>query len=153
MAAADDGLAKAVGEKGKVADVIHDQTTATGIGRRDGFLYRIKKAYPNIEVVDLHYPADRLKGADNSKAMLQVNSNMVAIFASNEGSAIGLAVSLKESGFTVAGVGFDSCKAQKDAILDATPIGAVTLNPVGIGGYDWVAMRLKSGKIVEVLPV
>lgn len=132
-ATAADGLAKAIGETGKVAAVIHDQTSATGIGRRDGFLNRIAEAYPNIEVVDVQYANDPLKAADNVKAMLQAHPDIVGIFASNEGSAIGLGVAIKETGAKIAGVGFDSGKGQKDAIMDGTLVGSVTQNPVGIG--------------------
>lgn len=152
-AAAADGLAKAIGEKGKVAAVIHDQTSATGIGRRDGFLNRMKEAYPNIEVVDVQYANDSLKAADNVKAMLQANPEIVGIFASNEGSAIGLAVALKETGAKVAGVGFDSGKGQKDAIMDGTLVGAITQNPVGIGQcvVDSLAKAVKGEELPKVI--
>ena len=132
-AAAADGLAAAIGETGMVAAVIHDQTSATGIGRRDGFLDRIAEAYPNIEVVDVQYANDSLRAADIVKAMLQANPEIVGIFASNEGAAIGLGVALKETGAEIAGVGFDSGQGQKEAIMDGTLIGSVTQNPVGIG--------------------
>lgn len=132
-AAAADGLAKAIGEEGEVAAIIHDQTSATGIGRRDGFLNEIKAKFPKITVVDVQYANDALKGADNAKAIMQAHPNLKGIFASNEGSAIGLAVALKETGAKVAGVGFDSGKKQKDAIMDGTLLGSITQNPVGIG--------------------
>lgn len=132
-AAAADHLAEAIGGDGKIAAVIHDQTSATGIGRRDGFLNRIAEAYPNIEVVDVQYANDALKAADNVKAMLQANPDIEGIFASNEGAAIGLSVALKETGAQIVGVGFDSGKTQKDAITDGTLLGSITQNPVGIG--------------------
>jgi ribose transport system substrate-binding protein len=152
-ATAADGLAKAIGEEGKIAAVIHDQTSATGIGRRDGFLNRIKEAYPNIEVVDVQYANDALKATDNVKAMLQANPDIKGIFASNEGSAIGLAVAIKESGAAIVGVGFDSGKTQKDAIMDGTLIGAVTQNPVGIGQcvVDSLAKALKGEELPKVI--
>jgi len=152
-AAAADGLAKAIGEEGKIAAVIHDQTSATGIGRRDGFLNRIKEAYPNIEVVDVQYANDALKAADNVKAMLQANPEIKGIFASNEGAAIGLAVAIKETGAAIVGVGFDSGKTQKDAINDGTLIGSITQNPVGIGQcvVDSLAKALKGEELPKVI--
>jgi ribose transport system substrate-binding protein len=152
-AAAADGLAKAIGESGKIAAVIHDQTSATGIGRRDGFLNRIKEAYPNIEVVDVQYANDALKAADNVKAMLQANPDIKGIFASNEGSAIGLAVAIKETGSAIVGVGFDSGKTQKDAINDGTLIGSITQNPVGIGQcvVDSLAKAMKGEELPKVI--
>jgi ribose transport system substrate-binding protein len=149
-AAAADGLAKAVGEEGEVAAVIHDQTSATGIGRRDGFLNRLKEAYPNITVVDVQYANDALKAADNVKAILQAYPNLKGIFASNEGAAIGLAVAMKETGSKIVGVGFDSGKSQKDAIMDGTLIGSITQNPVGIG--ECVVNSLAKALKGETLP-
>jgi ribose transport system substrate-binding protein len=40
-----------------VAVVAHDQTSRTGIDRRDGFLNQIASKYPNIEVVSVQYGA------------------------------------------------------------------------------------------------
>lgn len=148
--AAADGLAKAIGESGKVAAIIHDQTSATGIGRRDGFLNQIKAAYPNIEVVDVQYANDALKATETAKAMLQANPDLKGIFASNEGAAIGLGVAIKETGASIVGVGFDSGKSQKDAIMDGTLIGSITQNPVGIG--QCVVDSLAKARAGETLP-
>ncbi|MBP1806209.1 ABC transporter substrate-binding protein [Rubellimicrobium aerolatum] len=152
-AAAADALAKAIGEEGQIAAVIHDQTSATGIGRRDGFLNRIAEAYPNIEVVDVQYANDALKAADNVKAMLQANPDIKGIFASNEGSAIGLSVALRETGSDIVGVGFDSGRTQKDAIMDGTLLGAITQNPVGIGQcvVDSLVKATKGEELPEVI--
>src|SRR5262245_21369005 len=131
--AAADNLAEAIGGEGEIAAEIHDQTSATGIGRRDGFLNRIKEKYPKITVVDVRYANDALKAADDIKAMLQAHPDIKAIFASNEGAAIGLSVAIKESGAKIVGVGYDSGKTQKDAINEGILIGSITQNPVGIG--------------------
>lgn len=131
--AAADKLAEAIGGEGEVAAMIHDQTSATGIGRRDGFLNRLQEAYPNITVVDVQYANDALKATEGIKTMLQAHPNLKGIFASNEGAAIGLAIALKETGSKVVGVGYDSGKQQKDAIMDGTLLGSITQNPVGIG--------------------
>ncbi len=50
--AAADHLAAAIGEEGEIGVVIHDQASATGIGRRDGFVNQIKAKYPKIKIVD-----------------------------------------------------------------------------------------------------
>src|SRR5438046_7534557 len=50
--AAADKMAELVKE-GEVAVIVHDQTSRTGIDRRDGFLNRMKEKYPNIKVVDV----------------------------------------------------------------------------------------------------
>lgn len=149
-ASAADHLGEAIGGEGKIAAVIHDQTSATGIGRRDGFLNEIKAKFPNIEVVDVQYANDSLTATDTVKAILQANPDLKGIFASNEGAAIGLAVAMKESGSKIVGVGFDSGKNQKDAINEGLLLGSITQNPVGIGEcvVDSLAKAVKG----ETLP-
>lgn len=151
--AAADKLAEAIGGEGEIAAEIHDQTSATGIGRRDGFLNRIKEKYPNITVVDVQYANDALKAADDIKAMLQAHPNIKGIFASNEGAAIGLSVAIKETKSKIVGVGYDSGKTQKDAIMDGTLIGSITQNPVGIGKcvVDSLAKAVKGEKLEKVI--
>lgn len=152
-AAAADKMAEAIGGEGEIAAEIHDQTSATGIGRRDGFLNRIKEKYPNITVVEVQYANDALKAADDIKAMLQAYPNIKGIFASNEGAAIGLSVALKETGAKVVGIGFDSGKSQKDAINSGLLLGSITQNPVGIGEcvVNSLAKALKGEKLEKVI--
>jgi ribose transport system substrate-binding protein len=151
--AAADKMAEAIGGEGDIAAEIHDQTSATGIGRRDGFVNRIKEKYPKINIVDIKYANDALKAADDIKATLQAYPNLKGIFASNEGSAIGLAVAIKETGAKIVGVGFDSGKSQKDAIMDGTLIGSITQNPVGIGQcvVDSLAKAIKGETLPKVI--
>lgn len=152
-AAAADKMAEAIGGEGEIAAEIHDQTSATGIGRRDGFLNRIKEQYPNITVVEVQYANDALKAADDIKAMLQAYPNIKGIFASNEGAAIGLSVALKETGSKVVGIGFDSGKTQKDAINSGLLLGSITQNPVGIGEcvVNSLAKAIKGEKLEKII--
>ena len=152
-AAAADKMAEAIGGEGEIAAEIHDQTSATGIGRRDGFLNQIKEKYPKITVVEVQYANDALKAADDIKAMLQAHPNIKGIFASNEGAAIGLSVALKESGAKVVGIGFDSGKSQKDAINSGLLLGSITQNPVGIGEcvVHSLSKAIKGEKLEKVI--
>jgi ribose transport system substrate-binding protein len=151
--AAADKMAEAIGGEGEVAAEIHDQTSATGIGRRDGFVNRLKEKYPKITLVDIKYANDALKAADDIKATMQAFPNLKGIFASNEGAAIGLAVAKKESGSKIVAIGYDSGKTQKDAINDGTLFGSITQNPVGIGKcvVDSLAKALKGEKLEKVI--
>ncbi len=151
--AAADKLAEAIGGEGEVAAQIHDQTSATGIGRRDGFVNRMAEKWPNIKIVDIKYANDALKSADDIKATLQAFPNLKGIFASNEGAAIGLAVAIKETGTKIVGVGYDSGKTQKDAINDGLLIGSITQNPVGIGQcvVDSLAKAMKGEKLEKII--
>lgn len=134
-------LAEAINHEGKVALVVHDQTSVTGVDRRDGFVAYMEENEPNIEVVDVQYGGgDQAKSADLAKAIISANPDLAGIYASNEGSAIGVVQAVKELGLDsgkLAIVGFDSGKAQTDAIREGLMLGAVTQNPVGIG-YETV---------------
>ena len=150
-ALAADKLAALIGDAGKVAVVAHDQTSRTGVDRRDGFVNRMKEAHPNVEIVTIEYGGgDHLKSTEITKAILTANPDIKGIFGTNEGSAIGVVNGVKESGAKVVVVGYDSGKAQKDAIRDGLMAGAITQNPVGIG-YETVkaAVAASKGEKVE----
>lgn len=151
--AAADKMAEAIGGEGEIAAVIHDQTSATGTGRRDGFVNEIKAKYPKIKIVELQYANDALKATETVKAMLQAHPKIKGIFASNEGSAIGLVTAMKETKAKIVAIGYDSGKKQKDAIMDGTLLGSITQNPVGIGKcvVDSLAKAVKGEKLEKVI--
>ena len=129
-----DKMAEAIGDAGEVAVIVHDQTSRTGIDRRDGFLNRMKEKHPNVKIVSVQYGAgDHLKSAEIAKAMLQANPNLKGIFGANEGSAEGAAIGVKESGKHPVVIGYDSGKEQKEDITSGVMLGAITQNPIGIG--------------------
>ncbi len=134
-----DKMAEKIGGKGKVAVVAHDQTSRTGIDRRNGFVNRMAEKYPDIEVVTVQYgQGDHLKSTEVTKAILTANPDLNGIFGTNEGSAIGVVNGVQELGAEgLVIIGYDSGKAQKDAIKSGLMAGAITQNPVGIG-YETV---------------
>ena len=140
-------LSEALGGKGKVAMVVHDQTSGSGIGRRDGFVEWMKANAPGIQLLAPQYGGgDQAKSADITKSIIAANPDIAGIYGSNEGSAIGVVKGVEESGkkgITV--VGFDSGKAQIDAIKSGVMLGAITQNPVGIG-EQVVAAAMKAIK-------
>jgi ribose transport system substrate-binding protein len=128
-------MAELIGNKGKVALVVHDQTSKSGTDRRDGFLEWMEQNAPDIEVLDPQYGGgDQLESANITKSIISANPDLKGIYAANEGSAIGVIKGVQESGKTgLTLVGFDSGKAQVDAIRDGTMAGAVTQDPVNMG--------------------
>jgi ribose transport system substrate-binding protein len=128
-------MAEALGGTGKVAMVVHDQTSRSGIDRRDGFTEWMRANAPGIEVLPPQYGGgDQAKSADITKAILAANPDIKGIYGSNEGSAIGVVRGVQESGRTgLTVIGFDSGQAQIDAIRGGTMLGAITQNPVGMG--------------------
>jgi ribose transport system substrate-binding protein len=151
--AAADKMAELIGGEGEVAVIVHDQTSRTGIDRRDGFLNRMKEKYPKITVVDVQYGAgDHLKSTDLAKAIIQAHPNLKGFFGANEGSIIGVlngVKELKKEGQIVV-IGYDSGKQQIDAIKAGVEAGAITQDPIGIG-YKCVEAAVKALK-GETLP-
>ena len=148
-----DKMAAAIGDSGEVAVIVHDQTSRTGIDRRDGFVNEMKK-HPNVKIVDIQYGGgDHLKSAEIAKAMLQAHPNLKGIFGANEGSAEGAAIGVKESGKKVVLIGYDSGKEQKEDINSGLMAGAITQNPVGIGKcvVDSAVKALKGEKLPKVI--
>lgn len=151
-ALAADKMAELIGDAGKVALVVHDQTSRTGVDRRDGFVNRMKEAHPNVEIVAIEYGGgDQLKSTEIAKAILQANPDLKGMFGSNEGSAIGVVNAVKEMNAKIVVIGYDSGKAQKDAIRSGLMAGAITQNPVGIG-YETVKAAVAAAKGEKVEP-
>lgn len=147
-----DKMAEFIGGEGKVALVVHDQTSRTGIDRRDGFVERIQDKYPNIEIVDIQYgEGDHLKSTEVAKTMLSAHPDIKGFFGANEGSIIGVLNALKELDMEgdVVTIGYDAGKQQKDAVRAGIETGAITQDPVGIG-YKAVEAAVKAIRGEEV---
>ncbi len=131
-----DKMAELIGGSGKVGIIVHDQTSTTGIDRRDGFINRMADKYPDIEIVGPQYgEGDHLKSTDIAKAMLSANPDIKGFFGANEGSIIGALNAVKELGLEgqVVTIGYDSGIQQMDAIRAGIESGAITQDPIGIG--------------------
>jgi ribose transport system substrate-binding protein len=143
-----DKMAALIGNAGEIAVIVHDQTSRTGIDRRDGFVNRIKRTHPKITIVDVQYGGgDHLKSPDLAKAIMQAHPRLKGFFGANEGSAIGVlnaVIEMKKQGKIVV-IGYDSGQAQMDAIRNGVMAGAITQNPVGIG-YKCVEAAVKALK-------
>ncbi|MDR0489397.1 MAG: ABC transporter substrate-binding protein [Propionibacteriaceae bacterium] len=131
-----ENMCRLLDNKGKVGVIVHDQVSKSGTDRRDGFLEGMAEYCPDVEVLEPQYGGgDQAKSADIAKSIITANPDLTGIFGSNEGSAIGALKGVEEAG--VAGqiklVGFDSGKAQTDAVRAGTMDGAITQDPVGMG--------------------
>jgi len=152
-ALAADKMAEFIGGSGEVALIVHDQTSRTGIDRRDGFKNQIESKYPDIKIVDIQYGGgDQLKSTDLAKAIMQAHPNLKGFFGANEGSAIGVvnAVNeLKKNG-QITIIGYDSGKQQTDAVRSGTMAGAITQDPIGIGYWSVkAAVMAMKGEAVD----
>jgi ribose transport system substrate-binding protein len=147
-----DKMAAAIGNEGKIAVIVHDQTSRTGIDRRDGFVNQIKSKYPNIKIVDVQYGGgDQAKSTDLAKAIMQANPDLKGFFGANEGSAVGVINAVKELNKVgkIVVIGYDAGKIQKQAVKDGVMIGAITQDPVGIGykAVDACVKAIKGEKV------
>jgi ribose transport system substrate-binding protein len=146
--AAADKMAGMIGDEGEVGVVVHDQTSRTGIDRRDGFVNQMKSKHAKVNIVDIQYGGgDQLKSTDLAKAMMQAHPNLKGFFGANEGSIIGVLNAVKElnkQGKLVV-IGYDSGKQQTDAIRSGVEAGAITQDPIGIG-YKCVDSAVKAIK-------
>jgi ribose transport system substrate-binding protein len=132
-------MAELIEHEGKIALVVHDQTSVTGVQRRDGFVDYMEENEPGIEIVDIQYSGDPLEATDIAKAIIGANPDLKGLYGSNEGAAIGVVHAVQELGIEgqLTIIGFDSGKDQIDAINSGLMAGAITQNPVGIG-YETV---------------
>src|SRR5207245_5740638 len=114
-----DKMAALIGDAGEIAVIVHDQTSRTGIDRRDGFVNRIKRTYPKITIVDVQYGGgDHLKSTDLAKAIMQAHPRLKGFFGANEGPALGVSsavIELKNAGQIVA-LGYDRGPALLDPV-------------------------------------
>ena len=141
-----DKMAELIGGEGEVAVIVHDQTSRTGIDRRDGFVNRMAEQYPNITVVDVQYGGgDHLRSTELARAIIQAHPNLKGFFGANEGSIIGVLNAVREldmEGDLVV-IGYDSGQQQMDAIRSGAEAGAITQDPIGIG-YKCVEAAVKA---------
>ena len=130
-------MAELINHEGQVGIVGHSQINSTGVERRDGFVQYMEENEPNIEIVDIQYgDGDHLRSADIAKAMLAAHPDIVGLYGTNEGSAIGIVNAVTELGLPqgqITIVGFDSGAAQVEAIRSGLMAGAITQDPIGIG--------------------
>ena len=150
-----DKMAQLIGDQGEVAAIVHDQTSRTGIDRRDGFVNQMKK-HAKIKIVDVQYGGgDQLKSTDLAKAIIQAHPNLKGFFGANEGSIIGVLNAVKElkkEGKIVV-IGYDAGRQQKDAVRSGVEAGAVSQDPVGIGYkcVDAAVKALKGEKVPKTI--
>lgn len=127
-------LVEAIGGKGKVALICHDQTSQTGKARCTGFQDYIKKNAPDVTLLEPQYAGEVGKAADTAKAIIQANDDLAGIYGTNEAAATGAVQGAAEAGKAdLKVVGFDSGKTQLAAIKAGTELGAVSQAPKLIG--------------------
>ncbi|HXI39391.1 MAG TPA: substrate-binding domain-containing protein [Bryobacteraceae bacterium] len=141
-------MGKILNGRGKVAEVAVQPGAASTMAREQGFEDTIKKDFSGIEIVDKRYGwADRAKSLAIAENMLTAHSDLDAMFASNESSAVGAAQAIKGRGSKVKLVGFDWSPGLLDDLKSGLIDSLVAQDPFRMG-HDAVISaveKLKGG--------
>lgn len=125
-----------VSDDGKVAVIAHVEGAQTSIERKSGFIDAMKNTYPNIEIIDYGYCNGQPDIAkDKTKEMLEKNSDVELIYATNEGTAVGVCQAVDEMGLSgkVDIIGFDSSSTEISYLQKGTLDGLIVQNPFNMG--------------------
>lgn len=128
-------LAGLIDRRGTVGLIVHDEVSRTGIERRDGFIEHMQR-YPDIHVLPAVYGGgDHRRSAALAEDLLNANPDLVAMFAANEGSAVGAAQGLERAGRAgdVVLIGFDASEAEIEYLRAGVIQGFVVQNPYAMG--------------------
>ena len=135
-AQAADALAEQVGQKGKVGIIAHVAGTTSAIERSEGFSEQMKEKYPNIQVLPVQYSdGDPQKAMDKTIDMVQANPDIAGIYATNEGSTLGVANAIDSQNLKgkVKVIGFDSTEAIINFLKNGVIQGFVVQDAYQIG--------------------
>ncbi len=146
-----DNLAKAIGEKGKVALLSMVKGAASSDQRDQGFLEGIKK-YPNIHLVATQYTQNKVETAvDATTNILTANPDLVGIFSTSEANGVGAANALKQRKMNgkISLIAFDSSKEEVAALEDGTILALMVQDPYQMGykGVKTIEQALKKEPI------
>jgi len=132
---AGDGLAKQIGEKGKVMVISVTPGISTTDQRQQGFEEAIKK-YPNIEYLGTEYcNDDPVKAASITTATLRSNPDLKGIFGANVFSGQGAGTGVRQTGKKdqVSVVAFDASPTQVEDLRRGNVDGLIAQHPNDIG--------------------
>jgi len=130
-----DELAKKIGGSGKVAIINTGSGAGTVKTREDAFKSQMEK-YPNIEIVGTEYcNGDPIIASGIARDFMNKYSDLVGIYACNEGCTIGMGNAIKAAGKAgqVHAVGFDWTDEIKSLVKDGVIDAAIVQNPYKMG--------------------
>ena len=122
-------------DQGTVGLIVHSATDQSAMKRRDGFL-NYMEANSKIRILPPVYSGgDHEESANLMVDMLRANPGIRGVYATNEGSAVGAGIGVKEAGRAgeITVIGFDSGAQQIAFLEEGTIRGFVSQDPVQIG--------------------
>jgi ribose transport system substrate-binding protein len=133
-----DRLGQLLGNKGRVLLLRYQEGSASTTFRENGFLQRMKTAYPGIGVISSDQYAGPTRDTAKRAAENLLNrfgSDLQGIFCVNESSTAGTLLALQDINRAgkIAFVGFDSSGPFIDALRNGQLHGLVVQNPLNMG--------------------
>ncbi len=132
-----DEMARAIGEKGKVAVIGYGRGADASEIRAYAFVEHMEKNYPNVEVLPVEWAAtaDAIGSADTARAYLAAHPDIIGMYAGNSMTTEGMVTGIKELGRagTITLIGYDHNDAVKAAIKDGSLYGVVMQSPYNMG--------------------
>ena len=146
-----DTLAKAIGNKGKIAIVNAQAGAGTTMIRENEFKAQIQAKYPNITIVGTQYSdGDRARAMNIAQDFMQAHPDLAGIYGCNEGSTVGVAQAVKQSGKKIVVVGWDKSADSQALVLDGTILAVMVQNPGAMGSKGIAAgLDILGGKAVK----
>ena len=151
-------LGKMLGGEGKVGIIAHVAGTQNAMERSNGFIDEMAKSYPNIKVLEVQYSdGDPQKAMDKTIDMVRANPDLSAVYATNEGSTLGVANAIDSLGLAgkIKVMGFDSTEGIIAFLKAGTIQGFVVQDAYQIGyqGLKTLYNVLDGKKVAGVIDI
>ena len=128
--------AQLIGDKGQVAIVSHVEGAQTAIERMKGFVDEIETNHKDVEIVGHVYTGGDAEVAyEETKKFIKDYPDLKGIYATNEGSAVGVAKAVEECGLSdkLTVIGFDSSDDEIAYLEKGVINGMMVQNPFNMG--------------------
>jgi len=154
-ALAADQMGKLLNGKGKVLLLRYQEGVASTRAREDGFVEKLKSAYPGIELISSNQfsgPTRETAKQASENLLTRYGGQIQGVFTPNESSTAGMLLALEDinRAGTVAFIGFDVSDTFIDAMRSKKLQGIVVQNPFRMGelGVKTMVDHLQ-GKLVD----
>jgi ribose transport system substrate-binding protein len=148
-------LGELLGGKGKVILLRYMVGSASTEEREEGFLEVMRRDFPGIELVSTEQHAGATRDSAKRAAENLLNrygAEVAGVFASNESSASGMLLALRDAGLAggkVKFVGFDASQVLDQALVAGDVQGLIVQDPVKMGylGVKTLVAVLRGEKV------
>jgi ribose transport system substrate-binding protein len=149
-------IAKAIGDKGKVA-IISYPTIQSVVDRVTGFKEALSK-HPNIQIVAEQPGITRPEALTAAQNMIQSNGDLVGIFGFGDDAALAAVAAIKSSGKEdqIKVIGFDGMQEARDAVKSEKSFySVITQHPEEIGkqGINAALKVINKESVEKVIPI